>query len=100
VAGGTGKGGGGKGKVQVVPRSALWYTENVAGLAQGLVNESAVLVEADVEYAVAGACEVWKWIMSIRQDQLDRVIALAKDYGATRLILFGSAATAPETGLS
>jgi predicted nucleotidyltransferase len=34
--------------------------------------------------------------MSIRQDQLDRVIALAIDYGATRLILFGSAATTPE----
>ena len=34
--------------------------------------------------------------MSIEQDQLDRVIALAKDYGATRLILFGSAATTPE----
>lgn len=34
--------------------------------------------------------------MGISQDQLDRVIALAKDYGATRLILFGSAAAAPE----
>jgi predicted nucleotidyltransferase len=34
--------------------------------------------------------------MSIRQDQLDRAIALAKAYGATRLILFGSAETTPE----
>lgn len=34
--------------------------------------------------------------MGIRQDQLDRAIALAKVYGATRLILFGSAASAPE----
>lgn len=34
--------------------------------------------------------------MSIKQDQLDRVIELAKAYGATRLILFGSAATTPE----
>ena len=34
--------------------------------------------------------------MGIRQDQLDRAIALAKAYGATRLILFGSAASAPE----
>ena len=34
--------------------------------------------------------------MGIRQDQLDRVITLAKAYGATRLILFGSAATSPE----
>jgi predicted nucleotidyltransferase len=34
--------------------------------------------------------------MAIKQDQLDRAIALAKTYGATRLILFGSAATAPE----
>jgi hypothetical protein len=30
--------------------------------------------------------------MSIRQEQLDQAIALAKSYGATRLILFGSAA--------
>lgn len=34
--------------------------------------------------------------MGIRQEQLERAIALAKAYGATRLILFGSAATAPE----
>jgi predicted nucleotidyltransferase len=34
--------------------------------------------------------------MAIRQEQIDRAIALAKAYGATRLILFGSAATAPE----
>jgi len=34
--------------------------------------------------------------MTIRQEQLERAIALAKAYGATRLILFGSAATAPE----
>lgn len=33
--------------------------------------------------------------MSIQQDQLEKVIALAKAYGATRLILFGSAVTAP-----
>ncbi len=34
--------------------------------------------------------------MAIQQEQFDRAIALAKAYGATRLILFGSAATAPE----
>jgi predicted nucleotidyltransferase len=34
--------------------------------------------------------------MAIHQEQLDRAIALVKAYGATRLILFGSAATAPE----
>jgi len=34
--------------------------------------------------------------MAIRQDQLNRAIALAKAYGATRLILFGSALTRPE----
>ena len=34
--------------------------------------------------------------MPIEPDQLDRVIALAKSYGATRLILFGSAASAPD----
>ena len=31
--------------------------------------------------------------MAIRQGQIDRAIELAKAYGATRLILFGSAAT-------
>ena len=34
--------------------------------------------------------------MAVRQEQLDRAVSLAKAYGATRLILFGSAATAPE----
>ena len=34
--------------------------------------------------------------MTIQQERLERAIALAKAYGATRLILFGSAATAPE----
>jgi predicted nucleotidyltransferase len=33
--------------------------------------------------------------MSIEQEHLDRAIALAKSYGAKRLILFGSAATKP-----
>jgi predicted nucleotidyltransferase len=37
-----------------------------------------------------------KQIMGIKQDQLDRVVTLAKAYGATRLILFGRAAVAPE----
>jgi predicted nucleotidyltransferase len=34
--------------------------------------------------------------MAIQQEQIERAVALAKDYGATRLILFGSAVTAPE----
>jgi predicted nucleotidyltransferase len=34
--------------------------------------------------------------MAIRQEQLERAIVLAKTYGATRLILFGSAATKPD----
>jgi predicted nucleotidyltransferase len=34
--------------------------------------------------------------MAIRKEQLDRAIALAKAYGATRLVVFGSAATTPE----
>ena len=34
--------------------------------------------------------------MTIQQEQLEQAIALAKAYGATRLILFGSAVTAPE----
>ena len=34
--------------------------------------------------------------MAIRQEQLDRAVVLAKAYGATRLILFGSTATTPE----
>ena len=38
----------------------------------------------------------WNLNMAIQEDQLKRAIALAKAYGATRLILFGSAATTPE----
>ena len=34
--------------------------------------------------------------MAIKQEQIDRIIALAKAYGATRLILFGSGMTTPE----
>ena len=33
--------------------------------------------------------------MAIHQEQIERAIALAKDFGVTRLILFGSAATKP-----
>lgn len=33
--------------------------------------------------------------MAVSQEHLDRAIALAKAYGATRLILFGSALTRP-----
>ena len=34
--------------------------------------------------------------MAINQEQIDQAVALAKDFGATRLILFGSAVTQPE----
>ena len=34
--------------------------------------------------------------MSFEPEQLDRAIALAKSFGATRLILFGSAANTPD----
>jgi predicted nucleotidyltransferase len=34
--------------------------------------------------------------MTIQQKQLDQAVKLAKEYGATRLILFGSALTAPD----
>ena len=34
--------------------------------------------------------------MAIQQEQIQRVIKIAKAFGATRLILFGSAATEPE----
>ena len=34
--------------------------------------------------------------MSIEPEQLDQAIALAKSFGATRLILFGSAASTPD----
>ncbi len=34
--------------------------------------------------------------MTIKKEQLNQAIALAKAYGATRLILFGSAASVPE----
>lgn len=33
--------------------------------------------------------------MAIHQDQIDRAVALAKDFGVTRLIIFGSAARDP-----
>jgi predicted nucleotidyltransferase len=34
--------------------------------------------------------------MAIRPEQLNQAVSLAKAFGATRLILFGSAATNPE----
>jgi uncharacterized protein len=34
--------------------------------------------------------------MNIQPEQIERTISLAKEYGATRLILFGSAVTAPD----
>lgn len=34
--------------------------------------------------------------MAVHQEQIDQAIALAKDFGVTRLILFGSAATEPK----
>jgi len=34
--------------------------------------------------------------LAIQPEQLERAITLAKTYGATRLILFGSAATTPD----
>ena len=34
--------------------------------------------------------------MAIQQEQIERAVELARAYGATRLILFGSALTAPE----
>jgi predicted nucleotidyltransferase len=34
--------------------------------------------------------------MAVLQEQIDQAVALAKEYGATRLILFGSAATDPD----
>lgn len=35
--------------------------------------------------------------MAFNQDQFDKITSLAKTYGATRLILFGSAQESPET---
>ncbi len=35
--------------------------------------------------------------MAFNQDQFDKITSLAKKYGATRLILFGSAQESPET---
>ncbi len=34
--------------------------------------------------------------MAVGKEQIDRIISLAKAYGATRLILFGSAADNPD----
>lgn len=39
---------------------------------------------------------VYTYHMTVQQRQLNQAIDLAKAYGATRLILFGSALTAPE----
>lgn len=35
--------------------------------------------------------------MAISKAQIERAVILSRDYGSTRLILFGSAATTPET---
>lgn len=35
--------------------------------------------------------------MAFNQEQFDKITSLAKSYGATRLILFGSAKESPET---
>jgi predicted nucleotidyltransferase len=35
--------------------------------------------------------------MSFNQDQFEKITSLAKSYGATRLILFGSAQDSPDT---
>jgi predicted nucleotidyltransferase len=35
--------------------------------------------------------------MAFNQEQFDKITLLAKDYGATRLILFGSALDSPDT---
>lgn len=35
--------------------------------------------------------------MNLDKEKLERIVALAKSYGASRLILFGSAAESPET---
>ncbi len=35
--------------------------------------------------------------MAIQKETIDRAIEIARGFGATRLIIFGSAATAPET---
>ena len=34
--------------------------------------------------------------MAVQQEQIERAIAVAKSFGVTRLILFGSAATEPQ----
>lgn len=35
--------------------------------------------------------------MSVSQEQIERCVDIARDFGATRLILFGSAQESPET---
>jgi predicted nucleotidyltransferase len=45
---------------------------------------------------LASDFELRSTMMAIQRDQLERAIILAKAYGATRLILFGSAITAPD----
>ena len=36
--------------------------------------------------------------MAVRQEQIEKAIALARAFGATRLILFGSALSRPQEG--
>lgn len=38
----------------------------------------------------------WKVDMTISQEHIEKAVALAKDFGATRLILFGSALSRPQ----
>ena len=64
-----------------VLRDGLWYTASGVGVAQ---------LQRGVQVR-SGNLD-----MTIQQEQLEQAIALAKAYGATRLILFGSAVTAPE----
>ncbi len=64
-----------------VLRDGLWYTASGVGVAQ---------LQRGVQVR-SGSLD-----MTIQQEQLEQAIALAKAYGATRLILFGSAGTAPE----
>jgi len=35
--------------------------------------------------------------MTIEREKIDRAVEIARDFGATRLIIFGSSASSPET---
>ena len=79
-----------------MPQQALWYTGPRPGGTWSPDGGTSWLSLVGAGHSLTVDDGASDSIMGIRQDQLDRAIALAKAYGATRLIVFGRAATAPD----